>query len=378
MKILFFVLCFSLLFCNSYSQSGWVRVTDSIPNFTIGKIQFTSSNTGFAVGWYNNYLKGGFLKTTNAGTNWIRKDSVSASIFKVKFFNVNTGIVTYKYSYARKTTDGGDTWADLSGMNWMEPSYMCCLDANNWLVANGSSNYINKTTNGGLNWTPINMGNIFYTLCFVNGTTGYTSTYGSSYPYHDIYKSTNSGYNWFKIDSINNFSAQSGCLYFVNENTGFICGYGANSGIYKTTNAGVTWTLQNLIKNRHWLTLSFINANTGYVGGDDGFIYKTTTGGSVFVKNISNEVPDKFSLSQNYPNPFNPSTNIRYQLHTNSNVKLIVYDALGKEIETLVNENQPEGIYEVTFDGSKYPSGVYFYKISAEDFNDTKRMVLIK
>ncbi len=89
-------------------------------------------------------------------------------------------------------------------------------------------------------------------------------------------------------------------------------------------------------------------------------------------------IPDKFNLSQNYPNPFNPSTTINYQLPFNGNVKLVVYDAMGREIKTLVNEKQNAGSYQVEFDGTNYPSGVYFYKLQTESYSETKKMVLIK
>jgi ABC-type phosphate transport system ATPase subunit len=84
------------------------------------------------------------------------------------------------------------------------------------------------------------------------------------------------------------------------------------------------------------------------------------------------------SISQNFPNPFNLSTTIRYNIPKNDFVKLIVFNALGKSIETLANEEQNAGTYEITFDASKYPSGVYFYRLQAGDYSKTKRMILIK
>ncbi|RPI16519.1 MAG: T9SS C-terminal target domain-containing protein [Ignavibacteriae bacterium] len=98
----------------------------------------------------------------------------------------------------------------------------------------------------------------------------------------------------------------------------------------------------------------------------------------VEVVNILNEIPKVFSLSQNYPNPFNPKTIISYQLPINSDVKLVIYDALGKEITTLVKEKLQPGIYEVEWDASDYPSGVYYYTLKTESFNETKKMVLLK
>jgi parallel beta-helix repeat protein len=94
--------------------------------------------------------------------------------------------------------------------------------------------------------------------------------------------------------------------------------------------------------------------------------------------NISFEFPHKFSLLQNYPNPFNPTTNIKFDLPKSTLVKLVVYDALGKEIETLVNEKLKEGSYQIDWNASKCPSGVYFYKLTTEEFSETKKMILMK
>ncbi len=90
------------------------------------------------------------------------------------------------------------------------------------------------------------------------------------------------------------------------------------------------------------------------------------------------EIPREYSLEQNFPNPFNPASNIRYQLPKGGLVKLTVYDALGRTIQTLVNENQPAGKYEVRFDGSILSSGVYFYKLESGNFTDIRKMMLIK
>ncbi len=94
-------------------------------------------------------------------------------------------------------------------------------------------------------------------------------------------------------------------------------------------------------------------------------------------------LPLSFSLSNNYPNPFNPSTKIKYQIPSNvngetSNVELIVFDILGREVATLVNEQQKPGYYEIDFNASRLTSGIYFYRIQAGNFIDTKKMVLMK
>jgi len=96
------------------------------------------------------------------------------------------------------------------------------------------------------------------------------------------------------------------------------------------------------------------------------------------IHNISNEVPDRFSLYQNYPNPFNPVTNIRFDIQKNSFVKLKVFDLLGKEIISLVNENKTAGSYVVDFNATELTSGVYFYRLETESYTETRRMVILK
>ncbi len=93
---------------------------------------------------------------------------------------------------------------------------------------------------------------------------------------------------------------------------------------------------------------------------------------------ISNHVPQGFKLGQNYPNPFNPVTNIEMDIQRSGSVKLVVYDILGKEVETLVNEHLSAGSYKVDWNASAYPSGVYYYRMQTENFSDTKKLILIK
>jgi Secretion system C-terminal sorting domain len=109
----------------------------------------------------------------------------------------------------------------------------------------------------------------------------------------------------------------------------------------------------------------------------NGIVYGDTST-IVSIRQISSEIPNKFSLSQNYPNPFNPKSNIKFQIAKTGYVKLVVSDALGKEVTALVNEKLNPGTYEVEWDGTNYPSGVYFYKLITENYSETRKMVLVK
>ena len=107
----------------------------------------------------------------------------------------------------------------------------------------------------------------------------------------------------------------------------------------------------------------------------NGIVYGDT---ALSVKQIGSIIPDKYILHQNYPNPFNPITKINFDIPNSSFVKMVVYNSLGQEVTTLVNEKLSAGSFETSWDGSAYPSGVYFYRIQAGDFIKTKSMVLIK
>jgi hypothetical protein len=125
--------------------------------------------------------------------------------------------------------------------------------------------------------------------------------------------------------------------------------------------------------------LAVDNANNIYVGGVSQYDYIVIKYSQLLeLKKVSNEIPRRFELNQNYPNPFNPTTTIKYQLPIANYVKLILYDILGREVTTLVNEKQSTGTYEVEWDASNYPSGIFFYKLEASNFVDTKKMVVIK
>lgn len=140
--------------------------------------------------------------------------------------------------------------------------------------------------------------------------------------------------------------------------------------------------------------MSWINKNQGFDGptsvenllivndyiysSTEHSIYRRLLSESTGINFISSEIPSNYSLFQNYPNPFNPSTNIKYQISKNSFVILKVYDLLGREISTLVNELQKAGVYEIQFSNSGLTSGIYFYRMQAGNYSETKKMVYIK
>jgi aminopeptidase N len=130
--------------------------------------------------------------------------------------------------------------------------------------------------------------------------------------------------------------------------------------------------------NNQLFSFYFTTQPTAVAFDPSNYIVIKTATLTVGIDENGTTTPDKFQLHQNEPNPFNPVTNIDYDIPQNSHVKLVVYDLLGKEVKTLVNENKTAGKYTVSFNGMNLPSGVYLYRIETDNFKQVKKMMMVK
>ena len=147
-----------------------------------------------------------------------------------------------------------------------------------------------------------------------------------------------------------------------------------------TTNGGNNWGTQNLI-SFYTSKMFFLDSLNGWIETTSSTISHTTNGGGTITSIISGstETQKDYRLYQNYPNPFNPITNVKFSILNAGNVKLVVYDVQGREVQTLVNETLKPGTYETTFDGSALNSGIYFYQLIADGIAvQTRKMILLK
>ena len=211
-----------------------------------------------------------------------------------------------------------------------------------------------------------------------------------------LYRSTNSGSTWSFVDTI----AQSQYATFDLQMT-------TTGTLVHTKAENANVYVRSSLDGSHWSSFAQVNPTANTATGkntfgmsaalvDDSNIgvawIDTTTGNdeifyrkmaiptapTVGVSESENLTLNKFALNQNYPNPFNPSTMISYQMPITGNVTLKVYDILGKEVATLVNETKEAGSYEVMFDASKFSSGIYFYRLQVGNFTAVKKLVLMK
>ncbi len=219
------------------------------------------------------------------------------------------------------------------------------------------------------------------------GTSGYSS------PIHNGYCSAGGlvkfdGTNWTIYDTANSQIPDNDIFSIVSDSDDNIW-MGTRNGVAKFD--GINWitydTLNSGLPNNCIRSFTIDNYGNKWIGTEKGLAV-FHEGGIVSVKESENKkvyYPDKFVLYQNYPNPFNPTTKIKYDIQAPPNlpkgealVQLKIYDILGREISTLVNKEQQPGTYEFQFDGSNLPSGVYFYRLQAGSFSDTKKLVLLK
>jgi photosystem II stability/assembly factor-like uncharacterized protein len=389
-------------------------------------VYFLDNNAGWIVG-----TNGTILKTTNGGTTWISQSLPTVVwFFGVCFTDSNIGTAVGSFGIIVRTTNGGTVWRSQSSHTQQNKRSVSFTDTysfsdtnNGWVV--GPYGTILKTINGGINWYYQTSGTQEHLrgICFTD--TNYGTAVGRN---GTILRTEDGGANWYQqISGTTNLLAG---VSFTDSLHGTVVGNGGT--ILRTTDGGgvaipvelnfftastsrgrvlLTWStateinnlgfeIERMIKDvadREWITIGF-KQGCGTTTEPQEYSYVddvssiTATSLSYRLKQIDydgsyeyseevlvdNPAPIDYSLKQNYPNPFNPTTTIKYFIPELRFVTLKVYDVLGNEIATLVNEENSAGEYEVEFDGTGLPSGIYFYRLRSGLFVETKKMVLMK
>ena len=318
-------------------------------------------------------------KSTNSGINWVKlPDNLSNSHYTSShFLNSNTGLIVYVNginTHLVKTTNSGINYTEKfttantmnTGISFRDSNYGYISFDNIFTSIN-----LYRTTDGGENWQGHNTRSI-YSICINNDS----DVYLASDNYSGILRSTNRGDNWVALNTVN---ANWFAINFVNDKIGFAT-CDASSKMYYTTNKGTTWKVKNPGSTADIYGMYFNKQGLGFAVGRGGKIYRTTNnGGTTGIIQEEYVIPSKYSLSQNYPNPFNSITRIKFNVARLSDIKIVVYDILGKEITTLVNEKLNSGTYNIIFNGDNISSGIYFYFMNANGkLIQTKKMIILK
>lgn len=351
-----------------YTDNGgelWQKKYFPDSSASLLNILFVNNNTGFIGANY-----GRIFRTLNAGNNWDSFTAGTATFFYLSFINASTGFASTYLGEIYRTTNTGDNWNLFYNFNetFYKDIHFFSEIKGIIIKSLGGNSAILLTTDGGLSWNNVLTPELdLFDLYFVNNNTGYTC--GAM----NIYKTTNGGFNWQLLTTYN-----SAFMYSICSKENKVWASGGSGKIMFSSNSGVNWQYQNSKTNQTLNCIFFLDTNTGYICGNAGYIAKTTNSGTVFISKINSAIPQNFFLEQNYPNPFNSSTIIKFHIPKTVSVQIKLYDILGREIMTLVNESKSSGIYEVLFDATLLPSGIYFYRFTTENYSNTKKMLLIK
>ncbi len=407
----------------SFAQSPWTLYNTGVP-YSLFAVDFhpVNQDLGIAVG-----QGGTIIKTTDGGDEWIPVFSqVDIWLNDVKWQNLNTvwaagmggvilksddqgwhwtivrpfttpdhtirGIgIPYGLDYVAfvgyagtffETFNGGATFNQRFDIPYTMHSIAFAPDfsTNGRAIIAGTDGLVWNTTNFGTNWVSRNSGRFDYLndvvflsnevamICGNNGT---------------ILRSTNWGRTWSANTQYLTIEHLRSIDFYGDVWWGKVTVCGDNGKIMTSNDAGLNFIDQLNGENRHLYGVSLRSFWQGTVVGEigsaaSGAMYVTGANGTVNITQTGSAVPSKYSLKQNYPNPFNPVTNISFDLPNSGMVKLTVFDIMGREITTLVNENLNAGTYNYQFNASKLSSGIYFYRLFSNNFVDTKKMTLLK
>jgi len=411
------------IFGGLYAQPKVFRSTDGGANFTtldttgLGDIELTcgwavdtnlifAGNGGSAGG---NGGNASFYKSTNGGTTWTVIDTTGGT----GFFN---GIVFSRtepmYGVAQSdpaygagtpyllwiTADSGSTWTKTTA-----PGVPGAYSTSNSVMViddqfygfglgywSGGSSQIYMTSDGGANWY---IGDLGIAGTFVPGFTfsedkmrGIAGT-GPAMP--TIARTSDGGVTWSPINTNTGITSSdwygARCKWIPYTDVCYLAGqFGSGGVIAKSMDGGLTWATMTTDGMTDIYHMEFFTDATtddiiayGYAVTRDGRVLKVNDV-VLSVELTSTAAPADFVLRQNYPNPFNPNTTITFGVPVKANVVLKVFNSLGEEVSQLVNEEKSAGTYEVEFNGKDLTSGIYFYRIQAGDFVETKKMILMK
>ena len=400
-----------------------MSISNALTDFDLNGVDFVNGNTGYVCGknglifktlnagqsWSklftyahlnlvsikaideNNIIAGGYSMIGGAGLNVLLKSTNGGMNFTNSEPNIDNSEIRY-FNFPKNSSSGKDIYLITEKSLWppIHGSYYILFRSIdfgvNWYSLYSNYNYfssaffyneitgyigfnsgeIKRTTNGGGSWHDLSVnagGDMVHNIFFPSPDTGYVTG-------NVLKKTTNGGNSWF---TVSDSSFTPGSIFFKDNNNGILYG---NGRIQYTTTGGAHWIPQISVGGVNSITVT--ENNKGYGVGNRGLLMYNNNSFIVGINNSSDLIPEKSELYQNYPNPFNPTTKITFEIPFSGNVKLIVFDLLGREIKSMLNEKLSPGKYSYDFDGSDLPSGVYYYKLVTDNFIETKKMILLK
>jgi photosystem II stability/assembly factor-like uncharacterized protein len=394
---------------------NWYTANISVTTGPVVKIFFINATTGWAVTIYSSVQEVYILKTTDRGENWFNQFTALSfpSFTSIYFVDSLYGWISCYNGRPFKTTNGGQNWIEQTNINITQSRDVYFRDLlNGWLI---TANELYYTTNSGSNWT---LDPQIYTYSWHFETISdshYIITGGN------IYESVDAGQIWQNITSQigNGFTSlhvpKNYMAYGVGT-SGYIVSYLDTSIVpvelinfsaeYSDNKINLHWVTATETNNYgfevlrsydidNWEKISFVFGHgTTTEQKEYSFTDNKISGSKIYyqlkqidfngnfeyskVIEVTVQEPREFLLLQNYPNPFNNATVIIYQIPTDEFITIKIYDVLGNEVINLIKENKKAGYYSIALNATGLSSGIYFYKLQAGQFIETKKMILLK
>jgi photosystem II stability/assembly factor-like uncharacterized protein len=391
----------ALPLAGGWTQTNW-PVSSSFINLCISK------NKVFARIW-DSFNGGRMFLTTGDGTNWIQIGSADSSTDILSIIMLDSGILAGTWNGFIQSTDDGTTWNAVTPTGIPADTAIWSIAMINTDLFAGTTGDIYKSSDNGNTWAEINSGiaaDARITSIVASGDDIFAGSAGDG-----VFKSTNSGTSWTAINSnltdthISQLVVSDTKLFavtltgvFISDNSGtswaadtcvlknvncfvavndqVIAGTDDN-GAFLSVDNGVTWTSFSSGMPADTRIWSLTASSDSIFAGTSSGIW--VTGSPVEVK-VEREIsaPLTFTLKQNYPNPFNPSTNISFSIPYKSFVSLKIFDLLGREVATIFSEEISAGYYTRKWNAANISSGIYFYRLQAGSFTETKKLILLR
>ena len=352
---------------------------------TIGKGAYLSTNNGlswshagleymyyvWSLGVCGNYVFAGTWAqgmhvSTNKGANWTFSGLDSLELRKIAV-NGNNVYAIASGSRLFLSTNYGANWT-------LKHSYTPYISS---LAFSGNNMYaagdydLSISSDGGTNWINIGIGETYNSVYSI-ATKGSYIFAGTS---RGVYVTTNNGSRWtqtaLKTGAIGSIIVHGN--YLIASTSSF----NWTSGVYISTNNGTTWTEKSEgIPAMSSITAMIVSNEYLLLGTAFYSVWRRPL--AEITQNYTEEIKPSYMLMQNYPNPFNSQTKLKFEIEKQGLVKVVIYNLMGREVQTLLNETLNPGIYVVPFNGAGLSSGVYFYKLITDGFTETKKMLMIK
>lgn len=364
------------VFISTNNGNNWNAVNSGLPNSPVRN--FAVIDTNLFVG-----TSDGIYLSTNNGVNWKSAGSglLSKPILALAAFGANlyAGTAGGGISFS---TNNGKGWTDISSnlprifinpfYNYPHVNAIAVIGSNLFIGTEGYGVFM--STNNGTSWTEINDG---LPSIYVN-----SSRYVNSFAIVDKNLFIGTGNGGFFIWDKNNFrwnsvanvikSTENMNKLVVDGKNIYAGTWGLYNNIFLSTNYGTNWT--DLSSGFFQTPIRSLVVNNEFLfAGTENYVFRRPLSEIATSMELSESI-----LYQNYPNPFNPTTTIRFSIPKLSFVILKIFDLLGREVTTLFNEEKKVGTYEIKFDGSLLSSGIYFYRLQAGNYSQTKKLMIIK